>query len=85
MAAWPRAQADRGMWSFRVAGPLTCGPGPFKYSNDFPKGFKCRIFENTKDYLPDLQKFPNIAWWYRNSNETSFLFGLTSKSSWILN
>jgi hypothetical protein len=56
----------------------------YDYSN-IPNGLKSLNFKNTKLYVPDVQNFPYLAWWYIISNGTNFLFGLTSKSLCILN
>jgi hypothetical protein len=47
----------------------------------FAYTFKCPKFEITKHSLPDIKKFPKLAWLQIISNRTLFLFDLTSKLS----
>jgi hypothetical protein len=68
--------------------------GPALYQSAGPEKLIFLLFQNVsnalnlknaKHYLPEVQKFPNLSWWYISSNRTNFLVLSTPKSLWIFN
>jgi hypothetical protein len=85
LAIWPGGpRAIKNRWPGTVELGQVQLKDFYDYSN-IPNGLKSLNFKNIKLYVPDVQNFPYLAWWYIISNGTNFLFGLTSKSLCILN